>query len=78
MTMNRRNTVRKQKQERRVSMRKFEIIKGRNAEKAEFGGSIWRVTSARFVDEQRKVHYGLRKLYTRKLRTVRSDRLNKV
>lgn len=59
-------------------MRKFEIIKGRNAEKAEYRGNTWRVTSAQFVDEGRHVHYGLRRLYTRKLRTVRSDKLQKV
>jgi hypothetical protein len=59
-------------------MRKFEIIRGRNAEKAEYRGLRWRVTSARFVDSGRHVHYGLRRLYTRKLRTVRSDKLQRL
>jgi membrane-bound ClpP family serine protease len=60
------------------SMRKFEVIRGvRSTEKAKFQGETWRVVSARFVDEGRHVHYGIRNR-ANETRVVRSDKLQRV
>ena len=59
-------------------MRKFESLGGKNADRAMFQGRVHRVTSARFVDEGRHVHYGIRDLKTNRVRTVRSDKLQVV